>query len=71
MKSFLKPASAFSLVEVTLALGVAAFCLISILGNYSLWPVAEMEPTPGVLVDANNKNIVAIQVMGVGGNNKI
>jgi type II secretory pathway pseudopilin PulG len=32
MKSFLKPASAFSLVEVVLALGVAAFALIAILG---------------------------------------
>jgi uncharacterized protein (TIGR02598 family) len=32
MKRFLKPASAFSLVEVTLALGVAAFCLITVFG---------------------------------------
>jgi uncharacterized protein (TIGR02598 family) len=32
MKPFLKPASAFSLVEITLALGVAAFALIAILG---------------------------------------
>jgi uncharacterized protein (TIGR02598 family) len=32
MKLFLKPASAFSLVEVVLALGVAAFALTAILG---------------------------------------
>ena len=32
MKRFLKPASAFSLVEVVLALGVAAFALTAILG---------------------------------------
>ncbi len=32
MKRFLKPASAFSLVEVVLAVGVAAFALIAILG---------------------------------------
>ena len=32
MKHFLKPASAFSLVEVVLALGVAAFALTAILG---------------------------------------
>jgi uncharacterized protein (TIGR02598 family) len=32
MKRFLNPASGFSLVEVTLALGVAAFCLIAVLG---------------------------------------
>ena len=32
MKRLLKPASAFSLVEVVLALGVAAFALIAILG---------------------------------------
>jgi len=32
MKRFLHPAAAFSLVEVTLALGVAAFCLIAVFG---------------------------------------
>jgi uncharacterized protein (TIGR02598 family) len=32
MKRFLKPASGFSLVEVVLALGVAGFCLIAVLG---------------------------------------
>jgi type II secretory pathway pseudopilin PulG len=32
MKRFLHPTNAFSLVEVTLALGVAGFCLIAVLG---------------------------------------
>jgi type II secretory pathway pseudopilin PulG len=32
MKRRLRPASAFSLVELTLALGVAAFCLIAVFG---------------------------------------
>ena len=32
MKRFVHHASAFSLVEVTLALGVAAFCLIAVMG---------------------------------------
>jgi uncharacterized protein (TIGR02598 family) len=32
MKHFLKPVSAFSLIEVTLALGVGAFCLIAVCG---------------------------------------
>jgi uncharacterized protein (TIGR02598 family) len=32
MKRFLKPASGFSLVEVVLALGVGAFCLIAVFG---------------------------------------
>ena len=32
MKRFLKPASAFSLVEVTFALGVAAFSFVAVLG---------------------------------------
>jgi type II secretory pathway component PulJ len=32
MKHFPKPASAFSLIEVVLALGVASFCLIAVLG---------------------------------------
>ena len=32
MKRFLKPNSAFSMIEVVLALGVAAFCLIAVMG---------------------------------------
>jgi uncharacterized protein (TIGR02598 family) len=32
MKRFLHPADAFSLVEVTLALGIAGFCLIAVFG---------------------------------------
>ena len=32
MKRFPRPASAFSLVEVVLALGVAGFCLIAVMG---------------------------------------
>jgi hypothetical protein len=61
---------AFSLVEVTLVLGVAVFCLIAIFSDYNFVPVAEIQPTPGVLADANNNIIVASQVMGVGANNK-
>ena len=64
-------APAFSLfVKVAPALGVAVFFLIAMFGNYSLLPVAEIQPTPGVLADANNKNMVAILAMGVGANNK-
>ena len=37
MKSRLRSAAAFSLIEITLAMGVAAFCLIAVLG---LLPVA-------------------------------
>jgi len=37
MKNFVRSSAAFSLVEVTLALGLAAFCLIAVLG---LVPVA-------------------------------
>jgi hypothetical protein len=68
MKRSLHATAPFSLVEITLALGVAVFCLIII---FRFLPVAEIgfQPTHGALVDANNKNIVAIQVMGVGGNN--
>ena len=55
---------AFSLVEVTLALGVTLFCLLAIFGDYSFVPVAEIQPTPGVLVDGNNNNMVAIQGNG-------
>ena len=72
MKHSISNRRGFSLIEVTLALGVAAFYLIAIFGDYSFVPVAEirLQPTHGVLVAASNKNIVAIQVMGVGGNNK-
>jgi hypothetical protein len=56
--------SGYSLVEVTLVLGVAVFCLIAILGDYSFVPVAEIQPTPGVLAHSNNRNIVAIQSNG-------
>jgi hypothetical protein len=58
------PTFALSLVEVTLGLGVAVFCLIAIFGDYSLLPVAEIQPTPGVLVDGDNNNMVAIQGNG-------
>ena len=36
MKRFLKPGSAFSLVEVVLALGVAAFVLVAVIGMLSV-----------------------------------
>jgi uncharacterized protein (TIGR02598 family) len=39
MKNFLSRSAAFSLVELTLALGIAAFCLIAVLG---LMPVAAL-----------------------------
>jgi hypothetical protein len=63
--------SGYSLIEVTPALGVAGFCLIATFGDYSLLPVAEIQPTPGVLVDTNNNIVVASQIMGVGANNKV
>lgn len=58
MKRLLSGAAAFSLVELTLALGVAAFCMIAILG---LLP-AGVQTNRNATSQTSATNIVAVVV---------